>query len=78
MIRWVVWFLVSSGAAVACETAGQRMSSEIQNAPKVHVALVDSRSGKSLVAFNDCESITGKVRQLAQQVEAGGAAGITV
>ena len=43
MIRWVVWFLVSSGAAVACETAGQRMSSEIQNAPKVHVALDEIR-----------------------------------
>ncbi|WP_058278370.1 hypothetical protein [Ruegeria atlantica] len=43
MIRWVVWFLVSSGAAVACETAGQRMSSETQNAPKVHVAVDEIR-----------------------------------
>ncbi|WP_170383475.1 hypothetical protein [Ruegeria atlantica] len=38
MIRWLVWFLVSSGAAVACEAAGQRMSSEIRDAPAVHVA----------------------------------------
>jgi hypothetical protein len=39
MIRWAFWFLVSSGAAVACEATGQRMGSETQNAPKVHVTV---------------------------------------
>lgn len=39
MIRWLVWFLVSSGAAVACEATGQRMGSEIQNAPAVQVTV---------------------------------------
>ncbi|WP_372572161.1 hypothetical protein [Ruegeria jejuensis] len=39
MIRWLVWFLASSGAAIACEATGQRMSTETQNAPAVHVAV---------------------------------------
>ncbi|WP_050605361.1 hypothetical protein [Ruegeria sp. 6PALISEP08] len=38
MIRWVLVFFASSGAAVACEAEGQRMGSETQNAPAVHVA----------------------------------------
>lgn len=39
MIRWLVWFLASSGAAIACEAMGQRMATETQNAPAVHVAV---------------------------------------
>jgi hypothetical protein len=38
MIRWIFWFIVSSGAAVACESTGQRMGSEEQNAPALYVA----------------------------------------
>ncbi len=41
MIRWVLMFLASSGAAVACEAEGQRMGSETQNAPAVHVATAE-------------------------------------
>lgn len=39
MIRWVVSFLVSSSAAIACEPTGQFLSSDTQNAPEVQMAV---------------------------------------
>ncbi len=41
MIRCIFWLLASSGAAVACEAAGERMNSETQDAPAVYVAVDD-------------------------------------
>ncbi len=39
MTHCAAWFLIWSSAAVACEATGQRMNSEVQNAPKVYLTV---------------------------------------
>lgn len=39
MIRCAVWFLIWSSAAAACDATGQRMYSEVQNAPDVYLVV---------------------------------------
>jgi hypothetical protein len=41
MIRWVFWFLASSGTAFACDVTGHQMGSDNTDAPKVYVAYDD-------------------------------------
>ncbi len=46
MIRWVFWFLAASGSANACEATGQRMASDVGDAPSVYVAIDDVPLGQ--------------------------------
>lgn len=41
MTRWVFWFLASSAPVFACDASGQRMRSDVQNAPEVFFAVDD-------------------------------------
>ena len=39
MIRCTVWFMIWSSTAFACDVTGQRMNSEVQNAPEVYLSV---------------------------------------
>ena len=39
MTRCAVWFMICSSAAAACDATGQRMNSEVQNAPDVYLVV---------------------------------------
>ena len=39
MIRSAVWFMIWSSTAFACDEIGQRMTSEVQNAPEVYLSV---------------------------------------
>ncbi|NOD97613.1 hypothetical protein GS610_10370 [Ruegeria sp. HKCCD6228] len=41
MIRWFFLFLALSNVATACETTGQRLSSETHGAPEIHLVVGD-------------------------------------
>ncbi|WP_170476493.1 FixH family protein [Ruegeria arenilitoris] len=64
MIRWFFWFLIFSGTAMACESNGQRMVEETQNAPEVHLVVDEILLAQPFsVLVSICNEITvGDIR----------------